>query len=689
MTGVRALLIEDDAKTARALAIGLRGEGFEPMTAKTGEEGFFLLSRESFDVVILDWMLPGRDGIEVLRTLRAGGSKTPVLLLTARDAVEDRVLGLNAGADDYLVKPFAFAELLARIRALLRRVDSGNALRQQIGDLTLNIQTRRVARRAREIALTPREFDLLTFLAQHHDQTVTRQMIAREVWREPNRATPLDNVIDVHLAHLRRKVDDGESVKGWWERRSVRFRLALWYAAATALVLIAFAWFVYEVIEHRLAAEIDRQLRIDFDLIEAQLDIDTEGGVHWTVRGSHGDEGFARMSAWFEVWSENRELLLRHWPVPEANIKDALPPPQTSTLNFATVELERGLFLRVMERPGRVHGRSVIIRVFRDETEMRRTLREIVEVSVLGFPLAGALAAIGGYLVATRSLAPLDAMARQARRITSESLSERLPNPNPNDELGRLATVFNETLTRLESSFAELQRFTSDASHELRSPLTALCAVGEVALRDGHDPAMLRETIGSMLEEAQRLTDLVDALLTLARMDATKAGAAREEVNIAELLEEIRDQFEVLAAEKGQTFAVNCDHNVSVQADRTLLRLALVNLVHNAIQHSPSSSKISLAAARRPSRVDISVIDSGHGIAPEYHEKIFERFFRVDKARSRSGGGGVGLGLAIARRAVERNGGRIFVESDSDRGSVFRIELPSSGELAGSPATNV
>jgi len=463
-------------------------------------------------------------------------------------------------------------------------------------------------------------------------------------------------------------------VKSWWQRRSVRFRLALWYAAATAVVLIAFAWFVYEVIEHRLGADLDRQLRSDFELIEAQVDLDADEGARWNVHGPHGDEANAPISAWFDVWSENGELLLRHWPFQKANANNVLPPPRASTLSFTTVELERGLFVRVMDGPGQVEGRPVLIRVFRDETEMRRTLGEIVKVSTLVFPLAVALAAIGGYLIATRSLRPLDAMARQARRITSESLSKRLPNPNPSDELGRLATVFNDTLARLEASFAELQRFTADASHELRSPLTALRAVGEVALRDGNDPAALRETIGSMLEEAQRLTDLVDALLTLARMDATKADAPREEVNIAALLEEVRDQFEVLANEKRQTIVVMSDDNVAVKADRTLLYLALVNLVHNAIQHGPADSRILITAVRSARKIDISVKDNGPGISREYHEKIFERFFRVDKARSRAQGG-AGLGLAIAKQAVERNGGRIMLENNSDGGSVFRIQF--------------
>ncbi len=205
----KLLIVEDDCKTADALGRGLSGEGFGVLAAGTGEEAFCALEWQGIELVILDWMLPGRDGIEVLRSLRARGAKIPVLLLTARDAIEDRVMGLDAGADDYLVKPFAFAELLARIRALLRRSSDPGGLRRTVGDLSLDFEKRLVVRGANEIALTPREFDLLAYLVRYQGQTVTRQMLAAEVWRETNRATPLDNVIDVHVAHLRRKLDEG------------------------------------------------------------------------------------------------------------------------------------------------------------------------------------------------------------------------------------------------------------------------------------------------------------------------------------------------------------------------------------------------------------------------------------------------------------------------------------------------
>ncbi len=222
---MKVLIIEDDPKTAQAIRLGLRGEGYSATVARNGEEGFFQFQNDAFDLVILDWMLPGRDGIEIVTAMRARNLKTPVLLLTARDGVEDRVLGLDSGADDYLVKPFAFAELLARIRALLRRVGSEEPGRKQIGDLVVDTETRRVSRGGREIILTPREFDLLAYLLRNEGQVVTRQMLALEVWREPNRATPLDNVIDVHLAHLRKKIDDGHRPKFIQTIRGVGFVL--------------------------------------------------------------------------------------------------------------------------------------------------------------------------------------------------------------------------------------------------------------------------------------------------------------------------------------------------------------------------------------------------------------------------------------------------------------------------------
>jgi two-component system, OmpR family, copper resistance phosphate regulon response regulator CusR len=221
----RILLIEDDAKTANAVRTGLRGEGYEAAVAKTGEDGLLQLHSSNFDLVLLDWMLPGRDGIAIVKELRVRGAKTPVLLLTARDAVEDRVLGLDSGADDYLVKPFAFAELLARIRVLLRRTGDADQLRRQIGDLLLDVENRRVMRGGKEVSLTPREFDLIAYFMRHHGQTVTRRMLAREVWREPHRVTPLDNVIDVHIAHLRRKIDEGHRSKLLHTVRGVGFVL--------------------------------------------------------------------------------------------------------------------------------------------------------------------------------------------------------------------------------------------------------------------------------------------------------------------------------------------------------------------------------------------------------------------------------------------------------------------------------
>ena len=205
---VRVLIVEDEKKVARALRDGLEAEHYEVRVASTGEEGFFLVNHESFDVVVLDLMLPRRDGLEVLTTLRRRGLQTPVLILTAKDTVDDRVHGLDSGADDYLVKPFAFPELLARIRALLRRGRPDQILKLQQDDLAMDLVTRNVARAGQTLELTVKKFELLEYLLRHAGQVVSREMLGREVWHVTARATPLDNVIDVTIARLRRKIDD-------------------------------------------------------------------------------------------------------------------------------------------------------------------------------------------------------------------------------------------------------------------------------------------------------------------------------------------------------------------------------------------------------------------------------------------------------------------------------------------------
>lgn len=222
---MRILVIEDEPKVGRAVLDGLQAEGYEVELTATGEDGFFRSSSQPFDLIVLDVMLPGRDGIEVLAALRKGGLRIPVLLLTAKDAIEDRVSGLDSGADDYLVKPFAFAELSARIRALLRRGKAEPVVSLQVDTLEMDVVTHTVTRAGQRIELTAREYELLEFLARNKNRVVSREMLAREVWRESARATPLDNVIDVHIARLRRKVDDPFDRKLLHTVRGVGFTL--------------------------------------------------------------------------------------------------------------------------------------------------------------------------------------------------------------------------------------------------------------------------------------------------------------------------------------------------------------------------------------------------------------------------------------------------------------------------------
>ena len=309
-----------------------------------------------------------------------------------------------------------------------------------------------------------------------------------------------------------------------------------------------------------------------------------------------------------------------------------------------------------------------------DEQRLQAQLREILVVMALGLPPIVALAGLGGYVLARRALAPIDRLASEAHRITADRLHERLSVPNPSDEIGRLAAVINETLARLESSFDQLRRFTADASHELRTPLSVIRGIGEIGLGQTRTPAEYKEAMGSMLEEVDRLTRLVDTLLRLSSGDAGTIRLSREWVDLGELTRDIVSSLGILAEERNQRVRLDVGEHVRVTADRLVLREAITNVIDNAIKYGPVGSAIDVRVRRDGEDGVVSVADQGGGIPAAHRERIFDRFYRIDEGRSRASGG-TGLGLAIAKWAVEVNGGRISVDG-TQPGAVFQIRLP-------------
>jgi signal transduction histidine kinase len=277
-------------------------------------------------------------------------------------------------------------------------------------------------------------------------------------------------------------------------------------------------------------------------------------------------------------------------------------------------------------------------------------------------------------VLARRALAPIERMTERAETITAERLSDRLPVSNPDNEMGRLATVFNATLARLEESFGQMRRFTADVSHELRTPLTAIRSVGEVGLRGRRDEAGYRTIIGSMLEEVDRLAGLVDRLLTLSRAETGIAKRSGEPVALRELAESVVADLAVLAEEKAQQVVVETHGSPRGLGDRLMLRQALINLVDNAIKFAPAESAIVIRVIESTSHAVVDVVDCGPGVPAAEREHIFDRFFRASSAPPDVAG--TGLGLSIAKSAVESSGGILTLERSDANGSTFRITLP-------------
>jgi heavy metal sensor kinase len=443
---------------------------------------------------------------------------------------------------------------------------------------------------------------------------------------------------------------------------SIRSRLILWNAFVVLLILCIVFLGIYFFMQTRLDALVQSKVDLGYKTIED------------VIRNSGGDIcDFYHLGQdiMFQIKKEGKPVYqTESWT-------DSLWTEKISEerMNpYGTWQAEENRIFKL--KRGSVPEYDFEIFYAFDASDTTESIKNLTLILIAGIPAALLLALVGGYFLAGRALTPVQVITRKAQNITAENLSERLPVKNPHDEIGNLVAVFNDTLGRLENSFEQLRRFTADASHELRTPLTSLRSVGEVALKKSMDTKSYREAIGSMLEETERLTHLVDNLLILARGDAGKAKLTPSPVDLSALVNEVVEELRILAEEKNQDLSVFIEKKVEADIDKETIRLAVSNILHNAILYTQEGGKVEVHTIKNEKgEILIDIIDNGPGIPEADRNKVFERFYRVDKARSRAEGG-AGLGLAIARWAVEVNNGSIaFCDNDAP-GTFCRIILP-------------
>jgi heavy metal sensor kinase len=458
----------------------------------------------------------------------------------------------------------------------------------------------------------------------------------------------------------------------------LRARLTLWFVSALAGLLILAWGATFAILFWQLRSQLDHFAIQEIETVEGLMFFTPQGELQMHEDYHNHPESKDVIDRFLEILSPDGAVLYRNERLGNRVLGGA--PFAGEGVGGYSVRSERladGTRVRLVSRTHSLDGRRILIRLGHTEEPLWSRLDEMMIASVFALPLVLALAGFAGYGLVRRALGPIEQMARRAQEITPQRLHERLPNDNTDDELGQLARVFNETLARLEQAFEQLRRFTADASHELRTPLAAIRSVGEVGLQKDGSRAEYRDIIGSMLEEVNRLTSLVDNLLTISRADAGSLQLELVDVPVMQLVREAAALFEVLVEEKALNLIVTGDESATVEGDRLFLRQALVNLLHNAVKYSPLGGTISVRVQSSINEVAVDIEDNGPGIPLEDRQKIFDRFYRVDRARWRESGG-AGLGLSITKWVVEAHGGKIGLESEWTEGCLFRVNLPLS-----------
>lgn len=452
---------------------------------------------------------------------------------------------------------------------------------------------------------------------------------------------------------------------GMWRmasRMGVRARFTLLYGVALIITVLLVSGGIYFFVQRALLGQVENHLRKDFSTILEYLKHDING---LAKVADHGPILFFRVR-------EGEQLLLASDDWNREDIEQIVPA-ESGKGELFSISANNGRRYRLLADNAVIENHTYQIAVAHGEESVRQALNTLALIILLILPMAVAISLAIGFLIAGRVLAPISAITRKAEDIGADNLSERLPVGDGDDEFSRLAVVFNQTFARIEDSFLRLQRFTADASHELRTPLAAIRSIGETVLHAPDEDGNCREAIGSILEESDRLRQLIDSLLQLSRADAAENGQQREAVDLAELARETVEFLNVLAEEKRQSIEISAAGTVIARIDRASVRQALTNLLDNAIKYAPVESGIRITVGTTASNeAFVEIADSGIGIPEDDLQHIFDRFYRVDKGRSR-GMGGAGLGLSITKWAVESNGGRIEVVSRVGEGSMFRV----------------
>src|SRR5215813_8497422 len=472
---------------------------------------------------------------------------------------------------------------------------------------------------------------------------------------------------------------------------SIRTRLTLWHVGVLALALIVFSAGVYLLLARTLYRRMDESLRASSESIAISLVRErAEGETETEAAHSAVDELHLLNQAMAVFDAEGR--LLAEKPAP-GNDHARLPPLDlipTDDLRLYTEPGDDDEGQRVAARRVKIGdaGSPYLIVVSQPLETVTEGLEMVGSVFLIAVPLALLLAGLGGFFLARKSLAPVVAMSEQARQIGAENLERRLPVANPRDELGQLASTFNELLARLDASFDLQRQFMADASHELRTPLSVMRTTAQVILeRPRRDENEYRDALAMINDQTRRLARIVDDMFTLARADAGRRPLKIDSFYLDELIGETSRAAGVLAASKGVKVEAAGPAEVLYYGDEHLLRQMLLNLLDNAIRHTPAGGRIRVCLSRFDSTCEVVVADTGEGIPVDAQPHIFERFYRVDKARSRSdvngagdgadkGVGGAGLGLSIALWVAEAHGGTIDLVSTGPTGTAFAIALP-------------